>query len=366
MFRTLMFAAPTLLLAYVLCRASTVPAVARRIRRRHLLLSGGILCAGFAVPGLVGRDDFPILSFLTETVATHLFAVLFIVGTSLLAVDLLTGFGLLFRRAVPTLRGAALGAGVVLSSFALVQGTRAPVITPVEVRLPGLPPSLDGTVVAALSDLHVGGLVGGRWLRARVAQTVALRPDLIVLLGDIVEGHGAPDSSLLPVLRGLSAPLGVWAVTGNHESHGPADAGALLLRNAGVKLLRDEAVAATPGLVIAGVDDRGHGTRRGQGDQAAARTLGNRPPGGTIYLSHQPVGASGAAASGAGLMLSGHTHGGQIWPFRYLVGLTTPYVAGRYMVGGMTLFVSRGTGSWGPRMRLFRPGEILSITLRSL
>ena len=93
--------------------------------------------------------------------------------------------------------------------------------------------------------------------------------------------------------------------------------------------------------------------------------LANRPPGAAILLSHSPLQAGAAAAAGAGLMLSGHTHDGQIWPFGYLVRLSYPLLGGRYEVDGMPVIVCRGTGTWGPRMRLWRPSEILRITLRS-
>ena len=99
--------------------------------------------------------------------------------------------------------------------------------------------------------------------------------------------------------------------------------------------------------------------------RAVEQTLANRPPGAVILLSHSPLLADVAATAGAGLMLSGHTHNGQIWPFGYLVRLSYPLLGGRYEVGGMPVIVCCGTGTWGPRMRLWRPGEILRITLRS-
>ncbi len=100
------------------------------------------------------------------------------------------------------------------------------------------------------------------------------------------------------------------------------------------------------------------------GDGAAAAALAGRPPGAGILLSHAPTRAEEASRAGAGLMLSGHTHGGQIWPFGYLVGLRYPLLAGEYRVGGTTVLVCRGTGTWGPRMRLWHPGEILRVVLR--
>jgi predicted MPP superfamily phosphohydrolase len=198
-----------------------------------------------------------------------------------------------------------------------------------------------------------------------VAQVQALRPDVVVLLGDVVEGHGRPVAQLLPGLRQLSAPLGVWAVTGNHESHGGSELGGRVFEEAGIGLLHDRSTELRPGLVLAGVDALDSRRRTTRTENALIDALVGRPPGGTVLLSHSPSNAEQAARQGAGLMLSGHTHGGQIWPFSHLVGLVYPLLAGRYQVEGMTVLVCRGTGTWGPRMRLWSPSEILRITLRA-
>ena len=138
-----------------------------------------------------------------------------------------------------------------------------------------------------------------------------------------------------------------------------------LLEAAGFTVLRDRAAEVAPGLVVAGVDDLGARRQFGGNEWAMEQALADRPPGAVVLLSHSPVQADTAAALGVGLMLSGHTHNGQIWPFNYLVRLSNRLVGGRYDVGGMTILVGRGTGTWGPRMRLWRPSEILRITLRA-
>jgi predicted MPP superfamily phosphohydrolase len=185
----------------------------------------------------------------------------------------------------------------------------------------------------------------------------------VVLLGDIIEGHGQTQEELLPIFRRLSAPLGVWAVYGNHESYGRGNSNTSLLEEAGFRVLRDCWVEVRPGLVLAGVDNLSAGRRFGQEGDHISKALADRPPGATILLSHMPLQADRAANAGAGLMLCGHTHGGQIWPFSYLVQHAYPLLGGRYEVDGMTVIVCRGTGTWGPRMRLWRPGEILRVTL---
>jgi hypothetical protein len=302
---------------------------------------------------------------LLELVGMHALAVSFILAVPLLAVDLVTGFGLLARRHAGTLRGWALvaGSGMVVAAF--VQGTRPPEVISHEVRLAGLPAALDGTVVVALSDFHLGSLLDGKWLAARVAQVEALKPDVVALLGDLLEGHGAPPRALAEGLAGFRAPLGVFAVTGNHEYHGGREGSVRFLEEAGVRVLRDRWVELRPGLVLAGVDDLTSRRRRSVAGDPVSAALAARPPGAVVLLSHSPLELERAAAAGAGLVLCGHTHGGQIWPFGYLVQRAYPHLAGRHEVGGATVIVSRGAGTWGPRMRLWKRGEILRVVLRA-
>ena len=155
-------------------------------------------------------------------------------------------------------------------------------------------------------------------------------------------------------------------MTGNHEYYAGLDRSVALFEAAGYRVLRDSAAEVIPGFVLAGVDDLGARRRfGGRNDQAIGRALADRPPGAVVLLSHSPLQPEKAAALGVGLMLSGHTHSGQVWPFNYLVRLSNPLVGGRYEIGGMTVIVGRGTGTWGPRMRLWQPSEILRITFRA-
>jgi len=213
-----------------------------------------------------------------------------------------------------------------------------------------------------LSDLHLGSQLGERWLSARVAQVEAQQADLVLILGDIFEGHGPPQEKLLLRLRRLSAPLGVWAVPGNHELHGGHDAN--LLEETGFQVLRNRWAEVRPGFVLAGVEDLTAERRTGRGGDPISQALSGRPPGSTLLLSHTPWQAERAAKAGVGLMLCGHTHGGQVWPFGYFTRLSYPLLEGWYEVDGMPVIVCRGTGTWGPRMRLWHPGEILRVTLR--
>jgi len=363
MFGTILISVSTLMHVYVFWRTASIPLVARHVSRRLLVGTGVVLWMILVLGRFFGHSNTGALAWILELLGMTWIGVLLLVCVSVLAVDLVTGFGFLLPRVAVLLRGWALVAGLVLSAIALVQGFRPPVVENYEVRLRGLPDAMDGTVLVGLSDLHIGSLLGPNWLAARVAQVQAYKPDLVVLLGDLFEGHGQLQGELLPVLRGLSAPLGVWAVPGNHENYGD-NRGLSLIQEAGAEVLRNRWVQVRPGLILAGVEDLTMHRRSGQSGDPVAQALADRPSGGTILLSHAPWQAEKAAGGGVGLMLSGHTHGGQIWPFGYLVGRIYPFLAGHYDVEGMALIVCRGTGTWGPRMRLWRPGEILRVTLR--
>jgi predicted MPP superfamily phosphohydrolase len=354
--------ASALLLTYVLWRVSSVPWL-RRIPRR-VFLSGGFLLGLVLFSGrFLGHDASGSLAALLEFMSMTLVGVLFLIFTCLFPVDLILGFGRFFPRRAAPIRAWAILAGCLLALLALFQGLRPPVIVRYEVSLPGLPQALDGTRLVAISDLHLGALIGPGWLRARVAQVQALKPDMIFVLGDIFEGHGTSTAAFIPLLRSLSAPLGVWAVDGNHESHGGLPAAAATPTQNPLRTLRDELVQPAAGLFLAGRRSLSmHGRERTVAEWNPGR---NHPPGGMILLAHVPVATKPAARAGVGLMLSGHTHGGQLWPLSIATRMLNPLLAGRYNIEGMTVLVCRGTGTWGPRMRLWQPNEIMAITLRS-
>ena len=364
MFGIVLISACTLMQLYLFWRAASVPFVSRHLSLSFLIWTGVVLWLGFYLGRVFGHHGTGPLAGALEIAGMTWMGVLFLLFTTMVAMDLVTGFGFFVPRLAPSLRGWALILGGVLSLTALVQGLRPPVVKHHEVHLSGLPKEMDGKVLVAMSDLHLGSLLGERWLAARIAQVRAQQPDLVVLLGDIFEGHGLDRESLLPVLGRLKAPMGVWAVLGNHEYHGGTDRNMSLFREAGIRVLRSRWEEIRPGLILAGVDDLTSWQRAGKGGDPMSKTLANRPPGATILLSHTPWQAEKAAKAGAGLMLSGHTQGGQIWPFSYLIRLVYPLLGGRYEVAGMTVIVCRGTGTWGVRMRLWLPAEIIRVTLK--
>ena len=362
MFGTVLISVITLMHVYVFWRVASIPLLNSSFPKKYIAGTGILLWALFFAGRVYGHSASGTLAGIIEFAGMNWMAILFLVFVSLLAVDCLTGFGFILPRLAPSLRGWGLAAGLLLSAIALFQGLRAPVISAYEVRIPGLPAALNGTVLIAMSDLHIGSLLDEQWLEKRISQVQAEKPDIVVLLGDIFEGHGRQSQdAILPILRRLSAPLGVWAVNGNHENHGHDVSP--LLEGAGFRMLRNRWVEVKPGLILAGVDDLTALKRAGKENDIVSKTLAGRPQATTIFLTHSPWQSGRAAQAGVDLMLSGHTHGGQIWPFSYLAKLYYPLLGGRYEVDNMTVIVCRGTGTWGPRMRLWHPGEILRITL---
>jgi hypothetical protein len=169
---------------------------------------------------------------------------------------------------------------------------------------------------------------------------------------------------LLSIFGHLSAPLGGWVVPGNHEFLEDRGTSIRLMEQAGLHVLRDRWAQVRSGLVLAGVDDLTALRRAGERRDPLSKALAGRPPGATILLSHTPWETEKASSAGVGLMLCGHTHGGQIWPFGHIIRIIYPLLEGRYEVDGMPVIVCRGTGTWGPHMRLWRPSEILRVVLR--
>lgn len=367
-FRIIFTAGWTLLHVYVFWRLTTIPYVTTYIPRTTVLIIGAALWA----VGLSRRylDDIGLeaLQSPVELFVMNWLGTLFLVFICLLVADLVTLFGLLFRNQVPVIRGVALVIGILMAATAFVQALRPPVVNTYEVTLEGLPVEHDGLIVAVISDTHLGEFIDADWLAARLEQIKAMEPDLVLMLGDMFEGDSPEERQerIKNLLGGLNPPLGVMGVTGNHERHGGLDASVRFIEESGVNLLRNEWVEVVPGLAVGGVDD-GHGREsRSDASDRIARVLdGSVPEAATILMSHRPRMVNEAASAGIDLMLCGHTHGGQIWPFDYLSATANPLLEGRYEIDGMTAIVTRGAGTWGPRMRLWTPGEILRIILRS-
>ncbi len=351
--------------AYVFWRAKSVPFISRHVTRYVLVITACFLWASYILAHILDHFHVGLVARILETIGAEWFGIIFLLLVALLFVDLVTLSGWLWPRFAPRIRGWAIVAAGVLSLIAFVQGHRAPVIEKYEISLPKLPPELDGTVVVLASDFHLGTLLQNDWLEARIQQINAEHPDMIVLAGDIVEGEDPSEAELLSSLQMLHAPLGVWSVTGNHEFDEENENQPNVLEKGGVQVLHDRWAEVRPGLIVAGVDDLTSRHRQRNTGNSVEKALQGRPANAvTILASHTPWSVETAAHAGVNLMLSGHTHEGQIWPFNYVVSFTHPFLAGQYYVNGMPLIVCRGTGTWGPRMRLWRRGEIARITLQ--
>jgi hypothetical protein len=274
---------------------------------------------------------------------------------------------LLVARAVAG--GAVLAAGGA-TAFAVRTALDDPEIHEVEVRLARLPRALSGLTIAQVSDLHVGRTIGLEEVRRVVEATNRLRPDVVAITGDLVDGSVRMLEQAVAPLAGLRARHGVYFVTGNHEYYSGAPGWVAHLERLGIRVLRNERVSlgdAGASIDLAGIDDwRSAGLAPGHGPDLAAALAGREPDRALVLLAHQPRGVEEAAAAGVGLQISGHTHGGQIFPFTLATGLVYSYLHGLYRVRGTegsSIFVSRGTGYWGPPMRLGAPPEIARIAL---
>lgn len=266
-------------------------------------------------------------------------------------------------RAVPALAGAPLrgavtaAAGLLVTSavgiYGLFEATDLRVET-VRLTTEKLPPGTDRLRIVQVSDLHLGLLHQEEALAPVISAVRELEPDLVVATGDIVDAQMDHLEGLTALWRRLDPPLGKFAVTGNHEYYAGLAQGLDFLARSGFTVLRNEAVPAGDALVVAGVDDPA-GSRTPDDGGVLGGDGGGRF---TVLLKHRPVVSPGAAGL-FDLQLSGHTHRGQIFPFHVFVKRAYPYLDGLHaLAGGAHLYVSRGTGTWGPPMRVLAPPEV--------
>ena len=263
--------------------------------------------------------------------------------------------------AVPVLALAATAVG-------FANAHRTPRIRTVEIERDGLPPALNGFTIAQISDLHVGPSIRRRFVQRVVDAVNALEPDVVAVTGDLVDGTVPELAAEVAPLAGLAPRLGSYFVSGNHEYYAGVHPWLAEVRRLGLRVLQNEHVVLERGgatLVLAGVTDysAGYFERSHRSDPEAA--LRGAPPDAAlkILLAHQPRSGFAAAAAGYDLQLSGHTHGGQFLPWTFFVRLQQPFTAGLHRIGQLIVYVSRGTGYWGPPKRFGAPSEITRIRL---
>jgi hypothetical protein len=257
-----------------------------------------------------------------------------------------------------------------LSAVAVHSALRPVEVKRVRVRLGRLPHAQHGLTIVQITDLHVGPTIGREIVEDIVARTNALTPDIVAITGDLVDGSVSELRDAVAPLANLRARHGVFFVTGNHEYFSNADAWLNELPRLGIRVLANERVSIGEGEAsfdLGGIEDRSaHRYGRPTTEAALARALeGRDAKRELVLLAHQPRSMLDAAPYGVGLQISGHTHGGQIWPFGYLVRLQQGFFPGLHRHGDAQIYVSRGTGYWGPPMRLAEPAELTHLTLES-
>ena len=349
-------------LILVLLVATYVLILAGFLMRRAETRPGGDLMAwaGFLAMGLFSW------LFVLTVIRDVLLAAGYLVTSysdTVVTTDRLHSFSTASAMAVPLLSLLAVVVG-------LVNARRLARVVTVDIALPGLPSALDGFTIVQISDVHVGPTIKRRYVEAIVEAVNSQTPDVVVVTGDVVDGSVALLGEHASPLGRLQARYGAYLVTGNHEYYSGAHQWITEFRRLGLTVLMNEHRVLRHQdieLVLAGVTDfnAGQFDRSHASNPAAAMAGAPAQAAVRILLAHQPRTAAAAEAAGFDLQLSGHTHGGQLWPWNFFVPLQQPYVAGLHRRGRLQVYVSRGTGYWGPPMRIGARSEITRIRLRS-
>lgn len=264
--------------------------------------------------------------------------------------------------------GSALAISLGFVGFGVWRGLGRPRIVRVDIPIANLAPSMDGFRIAQLTDVHVGPTIGAKFVERLVDDVNAEAVDMVAITGDLVDGPVAELAHGVAPLAGLRAKHGSYFVTGNHEYFSGADAWSAKVRSLGIRVLRNEHVTLRDDsggvLVVAGIDDALAPRFGGASDVPTALRGREDERAPVVLLAHQPRSIEGARAAGVAVQLSGHTHGGQMQPFGALVRVEQPVLKGLHRFGDTMLYVSEGTGYWGPPLRVGTRAEITIITLR--
>jgi predicted MPP superfamily phosphohydrolase len=349
-------------------------------------LAGGALCAwlitsatlipfSFMARRSTMRKASTFVLAWTGLIAMGLFSSLFVL-TLLRDVVLLGAFALsLFTQIGQPLRQLHLWSAIAVPVLAMlltvigfINARKRAGVRAVDVPIDGLPEALRGFTIAQISDVHIGPTIKGPHMNAIVDAVNALNADMVAITGDLVDGSVAELSPHTQPLSRLTSRHGAFFVTGNHEYYSGARPWIAEIRRLGINVLLNEHVVLDhegAGVVIAGVTDysAGYFDASQRSDPVAAIAGAPADAGVNVLLAHQPRSAFAAHRAGYDLQLSGHTHGGQFLPWNFFVRFQQPFTAGLHRLGRLWVYVSRGTGYWGPPKRLGAPSEITHLRL---
>ena len=266
-----------------------------------------------------------------------------------------------------TTNAAVLGAGGVLTGYGVAQAVQTPGVVQVDVPLPKLPATFHGFKILQITDLHVSLTVKADYVRRVVERSNAQNPDLVVFTGDMADGPARELGKEAHPLARLQAPFGKYFVTGNHEYYSGVEGWLSLARDIGFTPLLNEHASleqAGENIILAGITDfRAHTIVPDHLSDPDKALKGSSPDQLRIMLAHQPKSIYQVAPHDVDLMISGHTHGGQYLPWNFMVPLDQPYVHGLHRHENTQIYVSRGTGYWGPPLRIGAPSEITVLRL---
>jgi predicted MPP superfamily phosphohydrolase len=325
----------------------------------QLLLLGvglGFLTTSFIAATIIGNFYYNVFTrvyYLLSAVWIGFFTYVFIAS---IIYDVMIAISQSFISIGPVLFWA-----VLLVSMYGILNARKIIVTKISVSLPNLPSSWKDRKAVWISDVHLGQIHGFEFAQKIVARVSALSPDIIFVGGDLYDGTGAPDiPELTAPLKGLSAPLGVYFITGNHEEYGDRRRFLSAVESAGMRVLQDEMVEID-GLQLVGVDyqNASNATRF----KDILSKLAINPVKASILLKHEPKDLDIAHAAGISFQISGHTHNAQMWPLSYIGQLVhNGFAYGLKRFKDMQVYTSSGTGTWGPPMRVGTDSEIVLLT----
>jgi len=334
------------------------------------------LVASFPVSRILSWRDFNSFTYLLMLVSSVWMGLVLYLFILALMSDVLLILARVFRlkahlpeqarlRARRCLFAGILLAGGLIAGYSLYEARNIG-ITALEIPLSELPRDLDGFTIAQISDFHFGVLNSTAKLEKVVAMTNSLNADLVFITGDLVDESVAHMEDMAGPLRKLKGRAGVFAITGNHDYYAGVKRATGILEDAGITVLRNELRILPGGLQLLGIDDPTGMRRMGEkGEDFISLIARVDPSQPSILLYHQPIQFERTAQAGIGLQLSGHTHGGQLYPVIHISKRIYPWTPGLHRLKKSFLLVSRGTGTWGPPMRFLAPPEIVHIKLRT-